>query len=123
MACQEALKETNKVKRLFYFVKRALRCIASQQAKTGLPPQHEKPARAGGPGLLGAAAREPAAQGKICLHAYPALIPQRAIAPRKRTGLLPTVPGGTGATIGYRSFVTYEIPQGRRRLESFTLMF
>ena len=63
MACQEALKETNKVKRLFYFVKRALRCIASQQAKTGLPPQHEKPARAGGPGLLGAAAREPAAQG------------------------------------------------------------
>ena len=64
MTCQEALKETNKVKRMFYFIKRALRCIASQQAKTGragsscarisTPPRE---ARVGDPG--------PAAQGNI----------------------------------------------------------
>jgi hypothetical protein len=51
------LKETNKVKQMDYFIKRALkflkralRCVASQQAKNG---------------LLGAAARGPAAQGSI----------------------------------------------------------
>src|SRR5579859_6014568 len=35
----------------------ALRCVASQQAKPGLSPQHAKIARVGSPGLLGAAAR------------------------------------------------------------------
>jgi len=48
----------------------ALRCTASQQAKTGLPPQHAKTARAGDPGLLGAAAREPAAQGEFFFVAF-----------------------------------------------------
>jgi hypothetical protein len=42
------------------------------------------------------AARGPAAQGRGFRFAYPALIPQRANAPRKRTGLLSFVPCGTG---------------------------
>ena len=40
------------------------------------------------------AARGPAALGKNLFFAYPALIPQRASAPRKHAGLLPAVPAG-----------------------------
>ena len=45
------LQETKKVRRAVHFLMRASLHFA-QQAKTGLPPQHAKPARAGDPGLL-----------------------------------------------------------------------
>jgi hypothetical protein len=53
------------------------------------------------------AARGPAAQGRGFFFAYPALIPQRASASRKRTGLS-VVPDGTGVFCKFEFVIFFD---------------
>jgi hypothetical protein len=77
----------------------ALRCVASQQAKTGLLPQHAKITRVGSPGLLGAAAREPAAQGTKFIFPLPSTCPFSArCAPRAVLGYALVAPNGASVS-------------------------